>query len=50
MADADMVKFLEGISAVPIPETSPDRTAKFISGEIAKWAPIIKANGIKVET
>ena len=49
MADADMIKFLEGIAAVPTTDTSPQRTAKFITDEIAKWAPVVKASGIKIE-
>lgn len=49
MADKEMIKFLEDIAAVPTPETSPQRTAKFITDEIAKWAPVVKASGIKIE-
>ena len=49
MADPDMVKFLEDIAAVPATDTSPERTAKFITDEIAKWAPVIKAAGVKIE-
>ena len=42
MADPDMVKFLNDVAAVPTPDTTPERTAKFIKDEIAKWAPVIK--------
>jgi tripartite-type tricarboxylate transporter receptor subunit TctC len=49
MADADMIKFLEDIAAVPTTDTSPERTAKFIKDEIAKWAPVIKAAGVQIE-
>ena len=49
MADADMVKFLEDIAAVPTTDTSPERTEKFIHDEIAKWAPVIKAAGVRIE-
>ncbi len=49
MADKDMVKFLEDIAAVPTTDTSPERTAKFIKDEIAKWAPVIKAAGVRIE-
>ena len=49
MADPDMVKFLEDIAAVPTTDTSPERTAKFIKDEIAKWAPVIKAAGVQIE-
>jgi tripartite-type tricarboxylate transporter receptor subunit TctC len=49
MSDPDMGKFLDDIAAVPIPDTTPERTAKFIKDEIAKWAPVIKAAGVKIE-
>ncbi|CAN5353831.1 tripartite tricarboxylate transporter substrate binding protein [soil metagenome] len=49
MADPDMIKFLEGIAAVPTTDTTPERTAKFITDEIAKWAPVIRAAGVKIE-
>ena len=49
MSDPDMGKFLDGIAAVPIPDTSPERTAKFIKDENAKWAPVIKAAGVRIE-
>ncbi|MBM3620794.1 MAG: tripartite tricarboxylate transporter substrate binding protein [Alphaproteobacteria bacterium] len=49
MQDKEMIKFLEDIAAVPTPETTPERTAKFITDEIAKWAPVVKAGGIKIE-
>ncbi len=49
MADQEMIKFLEDIAAVPTTDTSPQRTAKFITDEIAKWAPVVKASGIKIE-
>ncbi len=49
MKDPEMVKFLEDIAAVPTTDTSPQRTAKFINDEIAKWAPVIRAAGVKIE-
>jgi len=49
MADPDMIKFLEDIAAVPTTDTSPERTAKFIKDEIAKWAPVIRAAGVQIE-
>ncbi len=49
MADADMVKFLNDIAAVPTTNTSPEITAKFINDEIAKWAPVIRSAGVKIE-
>jgi tripartite-type tricarboxylate transporter receptor subunit TctC len=49
MADPDMVKFLNDVAAAPTPDTSPERTSKVIQDEIAKWAPVIKEAGIRVE-
>jgi tripartite-type tricarboxylate transporter receptor subunit TctC len=49
MADADMVKFLNDVAAAPTTDTTPERTAKFIADEIARWAPVIKAAGVRVE-
>src|SRR5882672_5406837 len=49
MKDHEMVKFLEDIAAVPTTDTTPERTAKFIKDEIAKWAPVIRAAGVKIE-
>ena len=49
MADPGVIKFLEDIAAVPTTDTSPERTAKFIRDEIAKWAPVIRAAGVKIE-
>jgi tripartite-type tricarboxylate transporter receptor subunit TctC len=49
MADPSTIKFLEDIAAVPTPDTTPQRTAKFIQDELNKWAPVIKAAGIRLE-
>ncbi|MDI1284790.1 MAG: tripartite tricarboxylate transporter substrate binding protein [Reyranella sp.] len=49
MTDPTVIKFLEDIAAVPTTDTSPERTAKFIKDEIAKWAPVIRAAGVKIE-
>lgn len=49
MTDKAFIEALEKIAAVPTIDTTPDRTAKFIKDELAKWAPIIKAAGVKIE-
>jgi tripartite-type tricarboxylate transporter receptor subunit TctC len=49
LADPEIVKFLNDVGAPPTPNTTPEVTAKFIQDEIAKWAPVIKAAGVKVE-
>ena len=48
MQDKETIKFLEDIAAVPTPETTPERTARFITDEIAKWAPVIRAADVKI--
>ena len=48
MADPTTIKFLEDNAAVPTPDTTPQRTAKFIKDELAKWAPIIRAADVKI--
>ena len=49
MKDPTTIQFLENIAAVPTTETTPQLTAKFINDEIAKWAPVIRAAGIRIE-
>ncbi len=49
MADPTTIKFLEDIAAIPAQDTSPQRTAQFIKGELEKWAPIIRAADVKIE-
>ena len=49
MKDPATIKFLEDIAAVPAVDTTPELTAKFIHDEIAKWAPVIRAAGVKIE-
>jgi tripartite-type tricarboxylate transporter receptor subunit TctC len=49
MADKAFIEALEKIAAVPTTDTTPERTGKFIKDELAKWAPIIKAAGVKIE-
>jgi len=49
MSDKTTIKALEDIAAIPMPDSTPASTAKFIADEIAKWAPVIKATGVKIE-
>jgi tripartite-type tricarboxylate transporter receptor subunit TctC len=49
MADPALIKGLEDIAAVPTPGSTPASAAKFVTDEIAKWAPVIKATGTKIE-
>ena len=49
MKDPAVIKFLEDIAAVPTTDTTPERTAQFIHDEIAKWAPVIRSAGVRIE-
>ncbi len=49
MADPGLIKGLEDIAAVPYTDSTPASAAKFVTDEIAKWAPVIKATGTKIE-
>ncbi|HEX2888048.1 tripartite tricarboxylate transporter substrate binding protein [Vineibacter terrae] len=49
MADAALIKGLEEIAAVPYTDSTPASAAKFVTDEIAKWAPVIKATGTRIE-
>ena len=48
MADPTTIKFLEDNAAVPTPDTTPERTRKFIKDELAKWAPIIRDANVRI--
>jgi tripartite-type tricarboxylate transporter receptor subunit TctC len=48
MAEPATAKFLEGNAAIPTPDTTPQRTEKFIRDELAKWAPIIRDADVKI--
>lgn len=49
MTDKTFTDALEKIAAVPALDTTPERTEKFIKDELAKWAPVIKAAGVRIE-
>ncbi len=49
MAQASVTRFLDDIAAVPITDTTPERTTAFIKNELAKWAPVIHAAGVRIE-
>jgi tripartite-type tricarboxylate transporter receptor subunit TctC len=48
LADPAVVASLEGQGVEPLP-SSPEDLARFIREETAKWAPIVRATGAKVE-
>src|SRR5215470_2894554 len=49
MADADVQRILVASGFEPILDSGPDATRQFISEELARWTPIMKATGFKME-
>ena len=49
MVDEAFQKDLEALAIEPVTDSSPDKAAQFIQKERAKWGPIVKASGFKIE-
>ncbi len=49
MADADVQRILVASGFEPILDSGPEATRQFIGAELARWTPIIKATGFKME-
>lgn len=49
MSDAAFQKDLDRLTVEPVTDSNPEKAARFIKSEIAKWTPIIKASGMKVQ-
>jgi tripartite-type tricarboxylate transporter receptor subunit TctC len=49
LGDATIQKRLTDIGAIPLQPSSPAEFAKFITDDVAKWAKVIKASGMKPE-
>ena len=49
VADADVQRILVASGFEPILDSGPDPTRQFISEELARWTPIMKATGFKME-
>jgi tripartite-type tricarboxylate transporter receptor subunit TctC len=49
MADADLQRVLIASGFEPILDSGPEATRQFISEELARWTPIMKATGFKME-
>jgi tripartite-type tricarboxylate transporter receptor subunit TctC len=49
MADADVQRILLTSGFEPILDSGPEATRQFITAELARWTPIIKATGFKME-
>jgi tripartite-type tricarboxylate transporter receptor subunit TctC len=48
-ADAEVQRILVASGFEPILDSGPDPTRQFISEELARWTPIMKATGFKME-
>ena len=49
LGDATIQKRLADLGATPLPSSSPAEFAKFVADDVAKWAKLIKATGMKPE-
>jgi tripartite-type tricarboxylate transporter receptor subunit TctC len=49
MADGDFQKVLIASGLEAISDSNPDKAKQFIDEEIARWGPVVKAAGFKVE-
>jgi tripartite-type tricarboxylate transporter receptor subunit TctC len=49
MGDADVQRILVSSGFEPILDSGPEPTRQFIAEELARWTPIIKATGFKME-
>ena len=49
MADADVQRILVASGFEPITDSGPEATRQFITDELARWAPVVKATGLKME-
>jgi tripartite-type tricarboxylate transporter receptor subunit TctC len=49
MADVEFQKVLIASGLEAIPDSNPDKAKQFIDEEIARWSPVVKAAGFKVE-
>ena len=49
MADAEFQKVLIAQGLEAIPDSDSKKAKLFMDEEIARWAPVVKASGFKVE-
>ncbi len=48
MGDADLQKDIQADGAEPVTDSSPEKAAQYVRDEIARWTPIIRASGFKI--
>jgi tripartite-type tricarboxylate transporter receptor subunit TctC len=49
VADADVQRILVASGFEPITDSGPEATRQFITEELARWTPVMKATGLKME-
>jgi len=49
MGEPGLLKALTDSGLEPTPESGPEQTRRFIQEEVARWTPIIKASGLKID-
>ena len=49
LADVEFQKILMDAGLEPSSDTTPEKAMRFIDEEIARWGPVVKASGFKVE-
>src|SRR5712692_7903106 len=49
MADDDMQRLMVASGLEPQPDSTPESTRRFVAAEIARWAPVIKRIGLKLD-
>jgi tripartite-type tricarboxylate transporter receptor subunit TctC len=49
MADADIQRILVASGFEPITDSGPEATRLFITEELARWTPVVKVTGLKME-
>jgi hypothetical protein len=49
MADVEFQKVLIASGLEAVPDSNPEKARQFMDEEIARWGPVVKAAGFKVE-
>ena len=48
MADKEFQGKLIAAGFEPVTDSGPEKTAKFVTEELVRWTPLLKASGIKI--
>jgi len=49
MTEPDFQKVLMASGLEPVPDSNSEKAKRFMEEEIARWGPVVKAAGFKVE-